>query len=134
MTNNEMMRFKTALEMKREELAEEIRAQSDGLAIRDGGSELMDRLQCMRQRDDAVMAIQRLSWVLSEVDAALRAIWEGTYGECAACGEPISLKRLETVPWASHCVRCQEAIERGRAMHAAGPVWAPRLDSYREAA
>jgi DnaK suppressor protein len=32
---------------------------------------------------------------------------------CAECGEAISSKRLDAVPWAKFCVRCQEAIGNG---------------------
>jgi len=134
MTNTQMMRFKAALETKREELGQEILAQSGELAIHDGGSDPIDRLQSMRQRDDAVTAIERLSRVRSDVDAALGAISEGVYGECARCGEPISLKRLETVPWAGNCVNCQEWIERREAAQAPNPAWALHFDRYREAA
>jgi len=48
--------------------------------------------------------------LLREVQAALRRIEQSTYGVCAACEEPISTKRLDAVPWAKFCVRCQEKI------------------------
>lgn len=40
-------------------------------------------------------------------DAQLR-IEEQTYGICQECGTLISTKRLEAVPWASYCLRCQD--------------------------
>ena len=33
------------------------------------------------------------------------------FGICEECGQPISLKRLEAVPWAPYCRDCQEEIE-----------------------
>ena len=48
--------------------------------------------------------------LLRDVQAALRRIQQSTYGVCAACEEPISAKRLDAVPWAKFCVRCQERI------------------------
>jgi len=48
--------------------------------------------------------------LLREVQAALRRIEHGTYAVCAACEEPISPKRLQAVPWAKFCVKCQEKI------------------------
>jgi DnaK suppressor protein len=51
--------------------------------------------------------------LLESIDAALYRIAEGDYGFCDNCGEPIQEKRLEAVPWAQHCVRCQELTERG---------------------
>lgn len=50
---------------------------------------------------------------LQLVNDALARIREGTYGECAACGEELNLKRLEAVPWASLCINCQEKVEQG---------------------
>jgi DnaK suppressor protein len=51
--------------------------------------------------------------LLESIDAALYRIAEGGYGKCIHCGEPIHEKRLEAVPWARHCLRCQDLNERG---------------------
>lgn len=48
--------------------------------------------------------------LLREISDALQRIEQGTYGVCLECDEPISVKRLEAVPWARYCVSCQEAI------------------------
>ncbi len=40
------------------------------------------------------------------IQAALGRIADGTFGECVACGEPISKERLNAVPHAAHCKRC----------------------------
>jgi DnaK suppressor protein len=104
------------------------------LVIREGGHDPIDQVQSMNQREEAVLTVQRLSRILSDVDAALRRMLEGVYGACAECGEPISLKRLETIPCASHCIGCQEFIERSEAQQAADPASALRFDEYREAA
>src|SRR3954471_13730142 len=51
--------------------------------------------------------------LLNLTEVALRRIGDGTFGECAHCGESINHKRLEAVPWAQYCIACQEQIERG---------------------
>jgi DnaK suppressor protein len=51
--------------------------------------------------------------LLNSIDEALERIEEGDYGKCARCGEPLPEKRLEAVPWARHCIRCQDLHERG---------------------
>jgi DnaK suppressor protein len=51
--------------------------------------------------------------MLESIDAALDRIEEGQYGKCIHCGEPILEKRLEAVPWARHCLHCQDLNERG---------------------
>jgi len=52
---------------------------------------------------------------LKYIENALKAMDRGEYGECVRCGEDISEKRLEAVPWATTCIRCQEAAETERA-------------------
>jgi DnaK suppressor protein len=42
--------------------------------------------------------------VLSDIDAALKRIEDGTFGTCTACGKQIAEERLEAYPWASLCI------------------------------
>ena len=51
--------------------------------------------------------------LLGLIDEALARIEAGKYGNCVHCGEPVLEKRLEAVPWARHCLRCQDLQERG---------------------
>jgi DnaK suppressor protein len=51
--------------------------------------------------------------LLNLIDEALDRIEEGEYGKCVRCGAAVPEKRLEAVPWARHCVRCQDLHERG---------------------
>ena len=48
-----------------------------------------------------------------QIDQALARIDDGTYGFCQNCGTSMSEKRLNAVPWAPHCVDCQELAEKG---------------------
>ena len=48
--------------------------------------------------------------LLREVEEALLRVKEGVYGVCQECEEPISPKRLQALPWAKFCVRCQEML------------------------
>lgn len=51
--------------------------------------------------------------LLSLIDEALKRVESGDFGECVHCGEPVQEKRLEAIPWARHCLRCQDLQERG---------------------
>ena len=51
--------------------------------------------------------------LLQLIDEALERVEAGEYGECVNCGEPVQEKRLDAVPWARHCLRCQDLQERG---------------------
>lgn len=50
---------------------------------------------------------------LVRIDDALVRVNEGTYGTCLNCAQPMAEKRLTAVPWAPHCVDCQELAEKG---------------------
>ncbi|HEY7677656.1 MAG TPA: TraR/DksA family transcriptional regulator [Candidatus Methylomirabilis sp.] len=50
--------------------------------------------------------------LLQQVDDALQKIRRKSYGLCERCGEPIGEKRLEALPFAKLCIRCQEEEER----------------------
>jgi DnaK suppressor protein len=65
-----------------------------------------------RERDLALRSNARD--LLEQVNAALRRLDEGTYGVCADCGGPIAVERLEALPYATLCIRCQAARERAR--------------------
>ena len=49
---------------------------------------------------------------LSELDAALQRLNDGSYGLCRQCGRPIGAARLEARPAADTCITC--AGQRGR--------------------
>jgi len=51
--------------------------------------------------------------MLHLVDEALERIDGRRFGVCAACSGEIEKRRLEAVPWARHCIACQELQEQG---------------------
>jgi RNA polymerase-binding protein DksA len=50
--------------------------------------------------------------VLTEIDAALRRIDDGTFGSCRSCGRSIDEARLYALPWATQCIECRRREER----------------------
>ena len=50
---------------------------------------------------------------LKLIEEALDRLAEGTFGDCINCGEEITPKRLDAIPWTPHCIRCQELQEQG---------------------
>lgn len=46
------------------------------------------------------------------IDEALKRIEDCEYGTCQMCGKPIGKKRLNVIPWAPYCIRCQEQAEK----------------------
>lgn len=51
---------------------------------------------------------------LAAIDAALKRVAAGTYGECESCGGPVGRQRLHALPEARLCASCVAASE-GRA-------------------
>jgi len=50
---------------------------------------------------------------LQLVSEALDRARNGSYGYCVACNAEVQAKRLEAVPWARHCIECQEKQDQG---------------------
>jgi len=71
--------------------------------------------------DDASRAVNRRLMLeisdknhntLVQIAEALERITAGDYGQCTECGEDIPEKRLELLPFALHCVKCKERMEK----------------------
>lgn len=63
-----------------------------------------------QQRDLALRDRSRVE--LGRVDAALRAIDDGSYGRCTSCGSAIAAERLHAIPWAATCIDCARKARR----------------------
>lgn len=61
------------------------------------------------EKDGAIKAIERDQ--LEQIKQALQRLDDGTYGLCSECGELIPLERLDILPYAALCVRCQSQQE-----------------------
>lgn len=47
---------------------------------------------------------------LQQIQEALDRLQIGDFGICLSCDESIPAKRLQALPWARYCVKCQERI------------------------
>ncbi len=54
--------------------------------------------------------------VLQQVEAALKRIDNGTFGQCTVDGGPIEPKRLDAIPWTPYCLR-HERLQEVTAPH-----------------
>ncbi len=117
MTNTELMDQKAALKAKRLELAAQLSVRIRDLTIEDGHQDLIDWIQGMSDRDQTAGMLNRFSSTLADVERSLRAIDEDCYGNCSRCHRPIAVNRLQSIPWALYCVRCQEQFEAGEEEH-----------------
>lgn len=74
--------------------------------------ERTDHVQEEAVNDTMVALDEGSRHLVEEIQAALGRIDDGTYGDCEVCGEPINPARLEALPIARRCVRCQEEAEQ----------------------
>jgi RNA polymerase-binding protein DksA len=64
--------------------------------------------------DKEIALVENEEGLLEAVDAALKRIEQGTFGNCEQCDGPIAAERLEALPHAPLCIRCAAAGENGR--------------------
>lgn len=77
------------------------------------GSETFDDAITDNEGHDRVVATKlELESLLTDVEAALDRIENGTYGVCLNCHQEISPERLEAMPTASLCTSCQGKKKR----------------------
>ena len=110
MTKSELNKYKALLQAKQAELAGGLRNR-EGIAI-EKTADALDEVQLAGERELAIRNLDRESNLLRNVRSALARIADGSYGVCLHCEEDISPKRLNAVPWASYCIKCQEAADR----------------------
>ena len=126
MTKTEVDRFRAVLTARVAEL-ERFTRNRDGITIERSADQL-DEIQAASQRALAVCNLDREFNQLRDTRAALGRIQEGNFGTCHECDEDIHPKRLAAVPWATFCVRCQEAADRNL-----GEMRSPSRDLLRAA-
>ncbi len=112
LSQKSLKKLRLHLEEERDRLRKHINELEDMLRLEDrevGSGE-----------DDADIAARAISYngvlalleseqeTFGEVDGALQAMDDETYGRCVICGQEIELARLEARPYARRCIVCQE--------------------------
>lgn len=75
-----------------------------------GGNSEDDNAQEIAEYADDLSIEARIESELKDVEKALEAIGNGTYGVCKYCGTPIDEKRLEARPASSSCIECKKIL------------------------
>jgi DnaK suppressor protein len=115
MTRQQTKGYKKLLLSKNLELAEAYNKNKNyGRTTDDEGSQdLADKASNAYTKEFLYSLSNTDREILQKVDDALIRITNGSFGVCVECGVSLNKKRLEAVPWASHCLSCQEKVERG---------------------
>jgi RNA polymerase-binding protein DksA len=77
---------------------------SIGMHLADQGTDCMSQAQNF-------LVVEYESRVLYQIDQALQKIENEQYGVCDFCGSDICGNRLEAIPYAALCLKCQEKKE-----------------------
>jgi RNA polymerase-binding transcription factor DksA len=78
-----------------------------GQHMADAGTDTFDR-------DFALSLVSSEQEALSEIEAAIKRVRDGTYGICEITSKPISKERLLAVPFTRYSAEAQKQIERNR--------------------
>jgi DnaK suppressor protein len=105
--------YKKKLEAKREELHHMMSlAEQEGRATDDATQDIADKAANSYTKEFLFSQSNNERFILQLVDEAVGRIKDGGFGVCVRCQEEVQQKRLEAVPWARHCISCQEKQEQ----------------------
>jgi DnaK suppressor protein len=105
----DLKKYETSLVLRAADVAQALRLRHR-IAVESAPDEL-DQVQLAAERELAVQNLDSNFRLLRQIEAARERIRDGTYGACLRCEEPIAPKRLDALPWAACCVRCQEIVD-----------------------
>jgi DnaK suppressor protein len=124
MTSAEMKTFRDQLLLLRTRLRGDVTKMAD-TALKKSRSESNGDLSSMPihmadigsdnfEQEFTLSLMENDGGTLTQIEASLERIEEGSYGSCEECGAKIPKARLNAVPYASLCVRCAEQQEQKR--------------------
>jgi DnaK suppressor protein len=113
MDRKSIERFRGALHVRHRELRKSLaQTRRESLtAQHDYGKDEGDRANTSLAREIDLGQKSRDRALLSAVEAALKRLSKGTFGQCLNCEQEINSKRLEAIPWVRYCITCQELID-----------------------
>jgi DnaK suppressor protein len=122
MKNTEMQVYKDQLLILRARLRGDVDHMADS-ALRKSRSEANGDLSSMPihmadigsdnfEQEFTLSLMENDGGTLTQIEASLERIEEGTYGQCEECGMKIPKTRLNAIPYAILCVRCAQQQEQ----------------------
>lgn len=117
LTKTRLSALRDALVQERQELlgqVADLESEADITNWRDGGfdDDPADTGSANVERERAQSLSSHARRILEAIEAALRAMDDGSYGTCERCGEQIEFERLEALPYATMCMDCKRREEQ----------------------
>ncbi len=108
MNEQELNMFKWELENLKKEILKTIEKVEQS---KDEALDEIDKASQVIEQETGNLMSNNFSNNLKLIEEALKRIEKKEYGICQQCGKPISIERLEVLPYALYCIKCQEEIE-----------------------
>ena len=107
--------FRERLQQKKQEILEAYNKNKTygKEADEDGAQDIADKASNSYAKEFLFSLSNSERELLRLMDDALTRIEDKRFGVCLSCEEEMNQKRLEAVPWARHCLACQEKQELG---------------------
>jgi DnaK suppressor protein len=112
MHRQQIQRCKTLLEIRQHELRLSIEHHLRYARRAEPEPDTVDQAANGFEKESLLHRSGQEQQLLRSVESALGRIRDGTYGTCLSCGKEIDEKRLGAVPWALHCIHCEEDFVR----------------------
>lgn len=74
----------------------------------DYGGDEEDNIQEISDYESNLSIDKQMEFLLKKIKAAIKAIDDGTYGQCKVCKGNIESGRLKIMPYADVCVTCKK--------------------------
>ena len=116
LTGEQLDRLRQLLVQRRDSLKSQLakfESAAEPVALDQQSFGRVSRIDAIQQQQMVVANKKQAARELHRTESALQKINDGTYGDCARCGEPIALARLEVQPAADLFLACQSASESG---------------------
>ena len=107
--------FRERLQQKKQEILEAYNKNKTygKEADEDGAQDIADKASNSYAKEFLFSLSNSERELLQLMDDALTRIEDKRFGVCLSCEEEMNQKRLDAVPWARHCLACQEKQELG---------------------
>ena len=113
LTSPQREELKTRLLARREDLHAQMHQNEQNLTPPTADEGAVLQRNVAREVDQALTNIDADD--LGRIDLALKAMNDGSYGMCEACGCAIPFERLQIEPQTQHCVACKSRWESQQA-------------------
>ena len=88
------------------QIKKSLEAEKDIKAFEDDSSRMLSDIELFREQKTHLN-------IVSQAECCLRRVAKDTYDDCAACTNPIMVKRREALPLTTICIECAESVASG---------------------